>query len=111
VPERILRYRHVMSQQESALASHRSKEPGIAKGSFGEMTYENHNCCGDLPGSRIAMQADQRLRCVQQELKDEVSIRQVNGDMNANPRSDRRYKFRKPAGYGELNDETLRSLG
>jgi len=65
-------------------------------------------------GSVMLMQADQLVESVQQALKDEgFYYGEVNGDMNANVTAAiRRYQIRKGLQVsGELNDETLRSLG
>jgi peptidoglycan hydrolase-like protein with peptidoglycan-binding domain len=65
-------------------------------------------------GSVILMQADQLVESVQQALKDEgFYYGEVNGDMNANVTAAiRRYQIRNGLQVsGELNDETLRSLG
>src|ERR1043166_3701798 len=65
-------------------------------------------------GSMMLMRADQLVQSVQQALKDEgFYYGEVNGDMNANlTAAIRRYQIRTGLqGTGELNDETLRSLG
>src|SRR4029079_14076394 len=65
-------------------------------------------------GSVMLMQADQLVEGVQQALKDEgFYYGEVNGDMNANVTAAiRRYQIRNGLQVsGELNDETLRSLG
>jgi peptidoglycan hydrolase-like protein with peptidoglycan-binding domain len=65
-------------------------------------------------GSMILMRADQLVENVQQALKDEgFYYGEVNGDMNSNVTAAiRRYQIRKGLQVsGELNDETLRSLG
>ena len=65
-------------------------------------------------GSAMLMQADQLVESVQQALKDEgFYYGEVNGDMNANVTAAiRRYQIRNGLQVsGELNDETLRSLG
>jgi len=65
-------------------------------------------------GSMMLMRADQLVECVQQALKDEgFYYGEVNGDMNANVTAAiRRYQIRNGLQVsGELNDETLRSLG
>ena len=65
-------------------------------------------------GSMMLMQADQLVESVQQALKDEgFYYGEVNGDMNANlTAAIRRYQIRNGLQVsGELNDETLRSLG
>jgi peptidoglycan hydrolase-like protein with peptidoglycan-binding domain len=65
-------------------------------------------------GSVMLMQADQLVESVQQALKDEgFYYGEVNGDMNANVTAAiRRYQIRNGLQVsGELNDETLRSLG
>src|SRR6476620_10219870 len=65
-------------------------------------------------GSMMLMQADQIVESVQQALKDEgFYYGEVNGDMNANlTAAIRRYQIRNGLQVsGELNDETLRSLG
>jgi len=65
-------------------------------------------------GSMMLMQADQFVESVQQALKDEgFYYGEVNGDMNANlTAAIRRYQIRNGLQVsGELNDETLRSLG
>jgi peptidoglycan hydrolase-like protein with peptidoglycan-binding domain len=65
-------------------------------------------------GSMMLMQADQFVESVQQALKDEgFYYGEVNGDMNANlTAAIRRYQIRNGLPVsGELNDETLRSLG
>ena len=65
-------------------------------------------------GSMMLMRADQLLESVQQALKDEgFYYGEVNGDMNANlAAAIRRYQIRNGLQVsGELNDETLRSLG
>jgi peptidoglycan hydrolase-like protein with peptidoglycan-binding domain len=65
-------------------------------------------------GSVMLMRADQLVESVQQALKDEgFYYGEVNGDMNANlTASIRRYQIRNGLQVtGELNDETLRSLG
>jgi peptidoglycan hydrolase-like protein with peptidoglycan-binding domain len=65
-------------------------------------------------GSMMLMRADQLVEGVQQVLKDEgFYYGEVNGDMNANlTAAIRRYQIRNGLQVsGELNDETLRSLG
>lgn len=65
-------------------------------------------------GSVMLMRADQLVEGVQQALKDEgFYYGEVNGDMNANlTAAIRRYQIRNGLQVsGELNDETLRSLG
>ena len=65
-------------------------------------------------GSVTFMWADQLVESVQQALKDEgFYYGEVNGDMNANlTAAIRRYQIRNGLQVsGELNDETLRSLG
>jgi peptidoglycan hydrolase-like protein with peptidoglycan-binding domain len=65
-------------------------------------------------GSIVLMRADQFVESVQQALKDEgFYYGEVNGDMNANlTAAIRRYQIRNGLQVtGELNDETLRSLG
>ena len=65
-------------------------------------------------GSMMLMRADQLVESVQQALKDEgFYYGEVNGDMNANlTAAIRRYQIRNGLQVsGELNDETLRSLG
>jgi len=65
-------------------------------------------------GSMMLMRADQFVESVQQALKDEgFYYGEVNGDMNANlTAAIRRYQIRSGLQVsGELNDETLRSLG
>src|SRR5215470_5899105 len=65
-------------------------------------------------GSIMLMRADQLVESVQQALKDEgFYYGEVNGDMNANlTAAIRRYQIRNGLQVsGELNDETLRSLG
>ena len=65
-------------------------------------------------GSMMLMRADQLVESVQQSLKDEgFYYGEVNGDMNANlTAAIRRYQIRNGLQVsGELNDETLRSLG
>jgi peptidoglycan hydrolase-like protein with peptidoglycan-binding domain len=65
-------------------------------------------------GSMMLMRADQLVESVQQALKDEgFYYGEVNGDMNANLTvAIRRYQIRNGLQVsGELNDETLRSLG
>jgi peptidoglycan hydrolase-like protein with peptidoglycan-binding domain len=65
-------------------------------------------------GSIVLMRADQVVESVQQALKDEgFYYGEVNGDMNANVTAAiRRYQIRNGLQVtGELNDETLRSLG
>jgi peptidoglycan hydrolase-like protein with peptidoglycan-binding domain len=65
-------------------------------------------------GSMMLMHADQLVESVQQALKDEgFYYGEVNGDMNANVTAAiRRYQIRNGLQVsGELNDETLRSLG
>lgn len=65
-------------------------------------------------GSMMLMRADQLVERVQQALKDEgFYYGEVNGDMNANlTAAIRRYQIRSGLQVtGELNDETLRSLG
>jgi peptidoglycan hydrolase-like protein with peptidoglycan-binding domain len=65
-------------------------------------------------GSMMLMRADQLVESVQQVLKDEgFYYGEVNGDMNANlTAAIRRYQIRNGLQVtGELNDETLRSLG
>lgn len=65
-------------------------------------------------GSMMLMRADQLVESVQQALKDEgFYYGEVNGDMNANVTAAiRRYQIRNGLQVtGELNDETLRSLG
>src|SRR5438045_9344365 len=67
-----------------------------------------------LVGSMMLMRADQLVETVQQALKDEgFYYGEVNGDMNANlTAAVRRYQIRNGLQVtGELNDETLRSLG
>jgi len=62
----------------------------------------------------MLMHADQLVESVQQALKDEgFYYGEVNGDMNANlTAAIRRYQIRNGLQVsGELNDETLRSLG
>ena len=62
----------------------------------------------------MLMRADQLVESVQQALKDEgFYYGEVNGDMNANlTAAIRRYQIRNGLQVsGELNDETLRSLG
>jgi peptidoglycan hydrolase-like protein with peptidoglycan-binding domain len=65
-------------------------------------------------GSMMLMRADQLVEGVQQALKDQgFYYGEVNGDMNANlTAAIRRYQIRNGLQVnGELNDETLRSLG
>jgi peptidoglycan hydrolase-like protein with peptidoglycan-binding domain len=65
-------------------------------------------------GSMMLMRADQLVESVQQALKDEgFYYGEVNGDMNSNlTAAVRRYQIRNGLQVtGELNDETLRSLG
>ncbi|HEY6155472.1 MAG TPA: peptidoglycan-binding protein [Candidatus Udaeobacter sp.] len=65
-------------------------------------------------GSMMLMRADQLVESVQQALKDEgFYYGEVNGDMNANVTAAiRRYQIRNGLQVsGQLNDETLRSLG
>jgi peptidoglycan hydrolase-like protein with peptidoglycan-binding domain len=65
-------------------------------------------------GSMMLMRADQLVESVQQALKDEgFYYGEVNGDMNANVTAAiRRYQIRNGLQVsGELNDETLQSLG
>ena len=65
-------------------------------------------------GSMMLVRADQLVESVQQALKDEgFYYGEVNGDMNANlTAAIRRYQIRNGLQVnGELNDETLRSLG
>src|SRR5215813_15029072 len=65
-------------------------------------------------GSMMLMRADQLVESVQQALKDEgFYYGEVNGDMNANlTAAIRRYQIRNGLQVtGELNDETLGSLG
>src|SRR6266498_1810617 len=65
-------------------------------------------------GSTLLTRADQLVQSVQQALKDEgFYYGEVNGDMNANlTAAIRRYQIRNGLQVsGELNDETLRSLG
>src|SRR6266508_5259442 len=65
-------------------------------------------------GSMVLMLADQLVESVQQALKDDgFYYGEVNGDMNANlTAAIRRYQIRNGLQVsGELNDETLRSLG
>jgi peptidoglycan hydrolase-like protein with peptidoglycan-binding domain len=65
-------------------------------------------------GSVMLLRADQLVESVQQVLKDEgFYYGEVNGDMNANlTAAIRRYQIRNGLQVsGELNDETLRSLG
>src|SRR6476660_4740612 len=65
-------------------------------------------------GSMMLMRADQLVESVQQALKDEgFYYGEVNGEMNANVTAAiRRYQIRNGLQVsGELNDETLRSLG
>jgi peptidoglycan hydrolase-like protein with peptidoglycan-binding domain len=65
-------------------------------------------------GSMMLMRADPLVESVQQALKDEgFYYGEVNGDMNANlTAAIRRYQIRNGQQVsGELNDETLRSLG
>jgi len=65
-------------------------------------------------GSMMLMRADPLVESVQQALKDEgFYYGEVNGDMNANlTAAIRRYQIRNGLQVsGELNDETLRSLG
>src|ERR687887_2107270 len=67
-----------------------------------------------LMGSVMLMRADQLVESVQQALKDEgFYYGEVNGDINANlTAAIRRYQIRNGLQVtGELNDETLRSLG
>jgi len=62
----------------------------------------------------MLMRADQLVESVQQALKDEgFYYGEINGDMNANlTAAIRRYQIRNGLQVsGELNDETLRSLG
>ena len=62
----------------------------------------------------MLMRADQLVESVQQALKDEgFYYGEVNGDMNANlTAAIRRYQIRNGLQVtGELNDETLQSLG
>src|SRR4051812_41468751 len=65
-------------------------------------------------GSMMLLRADQLVESVQQALKDEgFYYGEINGDMNANVTAAiRRYQIRNGLQVsGELNDETLRSLG
>jgi peptidoglycan hydrolase-like protein with peptidoglycan-binding domain len=65
-------------------------------------------------GSMMLMRADQLVENVQRTLKDEgFYYGEVNGDMNANlAAAIRRYQIRNGLQVsGELNDETLQSLG
>ena len=65
-------------------------------------------------GSMMLVRADQLIESVQQALKDEgFYYGEVNGDMNASlTAAIRRYQIRNGLQVsGELNDETLRSLG
>jgi peptidoglycan hydrolase-like protein with peptidoglycan-binding domain len=65
-------------------------------------------------GSMLLLRADQLVESVQQALKGEgFYYGEVNGDMNANlTAAIRRYQIRNGLQVtGELNDETLRSLG
>jgi peptidoglycan hydrolase-like protein with peptidoglycan-binding domain len=65
-------------------------------------------------GSMMLMRADQLVESVQRTLKDEgFYYGEVNGDMNANlTAAIRRYQIRNGLQVsGELNDETLQSLG
>jgi peptidoglycan hydrolase-like protein with peptidoglycan-binding domain len=65
-------------------------------------------------GSMMLLRADQLIESVQQALKDEgFYYGEVNGDMNANlTAAIRRYQIRNGLQVtGELNDETLQSLG
>jgi peptidoglycan hydrolase-like protein with peptidoglycan-binding domain len=65
-------------------------------------------------GSMMLMRADQLVESVQQALKDGgFYYGEVNGDMNVNlTAAIRRYQIRNGLQVsGELNDETLRSLG
>ena len=65
-------------------------------------------------GSMMLMRADPLVESVQQALKDEgFYYGEINGDMNANlTAAIRRYQIRNGLQVsGELNDETLRSLG
>ena len=65
-------------------------------------------------GSMMLLRADQLVESVQQALKDEgFYYGEVNGDLNANlTAAIRRYQIRNGLQVtGELNDETLRSLG
>ncbi|HEX3421571.1 MAG TPA: peptidoglycan-binding protein [Candidatus Udaeobacter sp.] len=65
-------------------------------------------------GSMVLMRADQLVESVQQALKDEgFYYGEVNGDINANlTAAIRRYQIRNGLRVtGELNDETLHSLG
>src|SRR5215468_5252714 len=65
-------------------------------------------------GSMMLIRADQLVESVQQALKEEgFYYGEVNGDMNANlTAAIRRYQIRNGLQVsGELNDETLRSLG
>src|SRR3954464_6130906 len=67
-----------------------------------------------LIGSMMLVQADQVIESVQQALKDEgFYYGEVSGEMNANlTAAIRRYQIRSGLQVtGELNDETLRSLG
>src|SRR3954468_3402687 len=65
-------------------------------------------------GSIMLVRADQLVESVQQALKDEgFYYGEVSGEMNANlTAAIRRYQIRSGLQVtGELNDETLRSLG
>src|SRR5436190_11983502 len=65
-------------------------------------------------GSVMLIRADQLVERAQQALKDQgFYYGEVNGDMNANVTAAiRRYQIRNGLQVsGELNDETLRSLG
>jgi peptidoglycan hydrolase-like protein with peptidoglycan-binding domain len=67
-----------------------------------------------LMGSMMLVEADQVVESVQQALKNEgFYYGEINGDMNANlAGAIRRYQIRNGLQVtGELNDETLRSLG
>src|SRR5215472_15968253 len=65
-------------------------------------------------GSMMLIRADQLVESVQQALKEEgFYYGEVNGEMNANlTEAIRRYQIRNGLQVsGELNDETLRTLG
>lgn len=78
------------------------------------MTMKIRTAAVVFMGSMMLMRADPLVQSVQQALKDEgFYYGEVNGDMNANlTAAIRRYQIRNGLQVsGELNDETLRSLG
>lgn len=78
------------------------------------MTMKIRTAAVVFMGSMMLMRADPLVQSVQQALKDEgFYYGEVNGDVNANlTAAIRRYQIRNGLQVsGELNDETLRSLG